>query len=509
MATAFDFHTLSLSIDQTLAEYQQALEQSKAAGLGMNVWEVATGDRSQTLRFRHEHAHFSSFMASGLADLYGIFGDYALVFLHAVMDRLVYQPNLPANVPLLLTPVNESQMQTAARDLIARAWKQFNTIRAIFFGFGGKHTVADLLNPETQEVFWKEFGNPRLYPIIGRFGQLMSQLLPAEDINKRDLTKASALPPVKLNGTLHELTTRSVMEAYAITIEILNTYFRGVHTDLTFYSESPSRNPGSFYTIAIEYALHHAIQPQTTLQEFLSGSAPIEVYYLMAALSFAAMQVPVIQELDGNVSIAGNLNTLIPAWRFWMIVDARVKRLIPDLPQNVRSAASAHEFLGWLRKCSEAIGDPISATHATRAKEAVENDPRLSNMSPESQSLIDLSWAARANLETFPNEYVLDAGLFAQRYPCQPRFIRTLDSKLVIIGETPAFQSRYVAEQAVPILEAAIFPEHWDATWEKMPEISEEERADLIKGVAGYCAFLFNDAKAGQDPSLPTVTPQL
>jgi hypothetical protein len=84
VTVAFDIHTLSLTIDQTLDEFREAIAGSEGT-LGLHLWEVNAGRRSQVLRFRHEHAHFTSYMASGLADLYGVFSDYLLVFLFLVL----------------------------------------------------------------------------------------------------------------------------------------------------------------------------------------------------------------------------------------------------------------------------------------------------------------------------------------------------------------------------------------------------------------------------------------
>ena len=49
-----------------------------------------------------------------------------------------------------------------------------------------------------------------------------------------------------------------------------------------------------------------------------------------------------------------------------------------------------------------------------------DSQPELFGKSPEKQSIIHLSWAARANFCLAPNECVLDGGLFAEHFPCQP-----------------------------------------------------------------------------------------
>jgi len=285
------------------------------------------------------------------------------------------------------------------------------------------------------------------------------------------------------------------MEAYAITIELLATHFSKVETDLTYYGQPAIRNPGPHYTVALEFVLEHATAggQSTTLKQYLSGQAPIDVYYLVAVISFAAMQLPVIQKRTGAVYINGNLATLCPAYRFILIVDALENGRIDKLPAAVRSAEARSALLDWLRASHNAIGDPITMQLYDAVQEAFDSDSKLQNMSQTSQSLIDLPWAARANFCMAPNEYVLGYAAFAEHYPCQPRYVRTSDGKLSFVGEQEAFRAQYVVEHAVPVLQSAIFAERWDSTWAKMPEISANERLESIKQSLWGIGFLSED----------------
>ena len=157
------------------------------------------------------------------------------------------------------------------------------------------------------------------------------------------------------------------------------------------------------------------------------------------------MQVPVIQNLGGEVAFGGNLNTLCPAYRFYMMVNALRDNQIPPFPPNIRNVNPNEALLTWLCSCHEAIGDSATMSICKDVHAAFGVDPRLSGMTAESQSLIELSWAARANFYQEPGEYVLDAGLFAETYPCQPRYIRTNDGKLGMIGDKKSFQRKYIA----------------------------------------------------------------
>ena len=546
MTVAFDFHTLSLTIDHALDEYLQLRgrngepklvslkELRRHAGIappepsagpeppdmvpaadvldavmGINLAEAPVGDRSKFLRFRHEHAHFTSFVASGLADLYGVFSDYILVFLSLALVGQAADPSkIELEVPLI-AGADADKLSPQTRDVINRAWRQINHARAFFFGFGTTLSLGELLDLQTQDQFWKIHFQPRFTPIVQRYYGLMSGLLPARP-GGADLTRQSALPPVVVNEKRRVLTTRAVMEAYAITIELFHTHFRKLETNLTFYGSPTVRDPGPLYTIAIEYALENSgASPTATLGEFLQGEAPLELYYLIAALSFAAMQVPVIQMLNGNVVVAGNLQTLCPAYRFRNMVDALKQNRIPPLPANVRSEESGAALLSWLWSCHEAIGDHDTKPIYEHVNEQFDSDPALRAMSREKQTLVQLSWAARANFCRSPNEYVLDAGLFSERYPCQPRFIRTSDGRLAANADSmDRFATRHLTEHALPMLEAAVFAEHWDSAWAKMPEIAATARARQLELALLWCnaGFSFADFDAAKPPAYPKIT---
>jgi hypothetical protein len=499
MTVAFDFHTLSLTIDHSQSEYQQAT----ASGLGLNIWETVSGDRSKVLRFRHEHAHFTSFMASGLADLYGVISDYLLVFLYQVL-RQQTENSSTLELPL----INDFGSSDAAGrwGVVKRAWRQINFISALLFGFGTRLDLGELLDSDPQVAFWSIYFEERFTPIVNRYYRLMSRLTP-NIASGLDLRQYRALPAAVLKTRERDITARAVMEAYAITLEIMNTYLRKVETSLTFYGSPIVRNPGPLYTVAIEYALEQAgLKQKVSLEDFMSGKAPPDFYYLVTTLSFAAMQVPVIQNFEGEVAFGGNLNTLCPAYRFYMLVNALSANQIPPFPPNILNVDKNNALLSWLRSCHEAIGDSATMSICKKVHGAFGVDTRLSGMTAESQSLIELSWAARANFYQEPGEYVLDAGLFAETYPCQPRYIRTNDGKLAMIGDMKRFQTRYIAEHAVPILEAAVFGEQWDSTWAKMPEIAPKERSGMITSALVYAGLLFRYIDPQSDPQLPEIS---
>jgi hypothetical protein len=500
VSISFDFHTMSVTLDQTLAEYRGQLNSE----LGLHVWERVSGDRSKTLRFRHEHAHFTSFMASGLSDLYGVFSDYVIAFLYLIVRReLIAAGNGQVLVPLLADRGTDSTRSA----VIERAWKQINVTRSFFLGFGTQCSFGELTDLQPQFEFWELYSDLRFVPRIQRYFELATALAPL-GFTAVELADRAALPAVTVQGRTRQMTSRAVMEAYALTIELLNAYFRGVWTESTYYSSPVERKPGPLYTVAIEYVLEcHAAFATTTLDDVLRGAAPIEVYYTIAALSFAAMQVPVFQQQDGNVRIDGNADTLCPAYRFKLMTDAMARHDVPPLPNGVRSEGGRADLLHWLRQCHAAIGDTVSMQFYEEVHDQIATDPAAALQDSIVKTPIELTWAARENFFESPGEYIFDAGLFAERYPSQLRYVRSSDGKLLHSGEDlKLFQARYLDEHSVPLLEAAVFDQSWDATWAKMPEILPSDRARTIADAFSFASyfFMYHD-EDGSDPEIPAI----
>ncbi|HJZ93966.1 MAG TPA: hypothetical protein VKE40_24035 [Gemmataceae bacterium] len=495
MTTSFDFHTLSLTIDQTLAEYNRA----RVPGpLGLHLYEVVQGDRSKILRFRHEHAHFTSFLATGLADLYGVFSDYTLALLYAYVHRQMTGDGAAALTLPLIMPGEEGSPAHGSE--LRRAWDQVNNLQAFLFGFGTSATVPALVDTGPQDDFWAAHFDLCFSRIVQRFYRLLESL--ATDAGTA-YPGGRALPLITVPQGQRVLSARAVMEAYAITIEVLNTHFRGIRTEYTTYSEPVVRNPGPLYTAAVECLLG-AGGRNSSLDEFLAGRAPPDVYYLVVAASFAAMQVPVVQQLDGEVEFGGRPGALSPAHRLHRLAGRLSQGELGPVPAKIRGDREA--LLTWLRSCHRAWGDEDPIVALSAAHERHQSDPALRDVPAHEKSMIQMAWSTRANFFGDPNDFVLDAGMFSERYPCQVRYVRTRDGKLVALGEAKNIQARYLADHTPVMLQAAVFARHWSSTWEKLPEVPAADRADSLAGSIAWAGCLFGDAARGREWKVPAIT---
>lgn len=487
MPVSFDFHTMSLTIDMTLDEYAAAAGIDQESGqlgiLGLALLDVTDGDRSQFLRFRHEHAHFTSFVATGLADLYGVVSDYLLVALHSVVRRQVESGSGEVVVPLL----DESTPDRPELEVVRPLWNSVNQLRAFLFGFGTRAGLDRICDVGVHDEFWGEYFEEAYRPIVERYYTLLDRVRggPADAAP----AATPALPRVPVDGRQKVLTARSVMEAYAVAIELVAAYFVSVTTELTTYYEPPGRDPGQLYTVALDYCLGR-LMPHTSTSDYFAGTADRSAYYLVMSTTYAAMQVPVIQSNDGNVFLGAGPDALCVARRFQRIVDGVAEGRIPWPPEDPKNVEDRDaRVLDWLRGCHAALGSEEALDIDKHVLESTAADPEFAGRTSREQSLIDLSWAARANLMREPVQYVYDAGLFAETYDCQPRYVRTGDNRIVVNAELGHAQATYAAEHAVPVLEAAVFAEQWDVAWAKLPELPAAERTDFLQSVYGYAGW--------------------
>ena len=505
---AFDFHTLSLTIDSTFEEYDSATGVSQGATiLGLNIADVLRGDRSKFLRFRHEHAHFTSFVGSGLVDLYGVLSDYLSLLCYVVLREEVKE-----SPETLWVPVYDARRPDHAA--LHSAYQQLNAVRALLFGFGSRTPLGAILDSAVQDAFWQRRYESRFQLMVGRYYDLLRRLAGAPHPMTEGEASGPSQPSVSVGGKQRPLSARAVMEAYAITIELAATHLRKVESNLTHYGSPTARQPGPLYTVALQHVLEHLRWPEpVSLEAFLTGRAPLECYYVVPVLTFAAMQVPVLQILEGDYLVWGDRRNLSVAHAFDLIVAGIEDGALAAPPPNLRNSENAdQELLDWLGTCRSRLGDDSTMQIYTEVQKAFERDERLKAMSATSQTISELVWAGRANFLREPAEYVLDAGLFAEAYPCQPRFVRTADNRVIGLaddGNSGLLQARYVSEQAVPILEAAVFGEQWESVWAKLPEVAQEDRPGLVQAAIFAIAAQFDDLDAIGDPPPVQVSPSL
>jgi hypothetical protein len=483
----FDFHTLAINIDQPLSEYTEM----QTPLLGLHLYAIVSGDRGKVLQFRHEHAHFASFTASGLADLQGIFSDYRWAFLHALMrDCNKTRKDNRSMIPVI-NDCNYDDLSDLDR-IVLTAWRQIDTQVAYFMGFNANTSVRDLVDFEPQEAFWGWFFDSPYTGFVKNYHDLVSGL--AKALALRHLDQDRAAPLVRLRNRDLTISSRSVMEAYALTIEALNTHFRGVTTSLT-YNDRPLRTPGPLYTLAIEYALDNAGFAGTdAVQDYFAGKLPLNIYYTIAALSFASMQIPFLLKPDGHFSADADLRLLCPGHRFVRMIEALTDGRLSAFPEGSRSKIPLY---AWLRACHESIGDGMTMDIYEAVHSEVERDAKLKrSLENAHKSIIHLCFAARENFVADPNEFVLDAGLFVGKYPCQVRFVRTIDGRLVYEAfgedELQQFRARWTDDHSMPVLTAACFTKSWHATWSRMPEIAEDERLGAIQTAYTYTSAMFS-----------------
>ena len=112
------------------------------------------------------------------------------------------------------------------------------------------------------------------------------------------------------------MSSRSVIEAYAITIEVIAEYVKSLWTSLTVLRQEPKRIPPRIYSVALEKILEVILPGHAfSVSQYLCGQAGSDVYSAVALTAFAAMQVPVVEDPQGDSIVMGSLKQLHPALR--------------------------------------------------------------------------------------------------------------------------------------------------------------------------------------------------
>src|SRR5579872_284054 len=244
MDPVYDFRSQTLFVPYTEAEYRKAVGDWR---LGPNIYADVGGSTDFKVKFRHEHAHFSSYMASGLVDLHTFFKDHRLAIGYALVNHFAQRSDGALEVPLLVSE-DDSKIARLGRLVI----DQLRSQEAFFLGYGTNKTPRQLFNSEYIDSLFRLLA-PDNDPDTGMkivntlyYRRFLRQLYFTTDVNLLDNPEVLT-PMVSFNPSEARVavTSRAVMEAYAITVEVIADYVKAVTTSVDIGRTHSKRLPGA------------------------------------------------------------------------------------------------------------------------------------------------------------------------------------------------------------------------------------------------------------------------
>ena len=480
MSIYYDHHTQRIRVPHTRAEYLQALGSTRPCGIHLYA---AIDDRlDYRVQFRHEHAHFASFQATGLAELQAIFSDYKLFLFHLIVRHFYQEGSGKLRVPLIRRHDASSELNS----LIGRAIKQINQQESLFFGYGTNASIDELFSTHIQEELVKKLSNGRSYivPNMMRYRKFLRQMRFATDPTIAMHPDAASVFIQFGESEKIRVSSRSVQEAYAITIEVISEYIKAIFTSLNSRGSESKRMPPKSNTVAITYILSAITDTAITLKDYVFGRAGARIYWAVALVALAAMQVPVMEDLEGEPIAMGSLKQLSPATRLGFILKAIESGTIPNPLKTY--GQQDHDVLRWLDQAHSAIGDPWSLKFYMNIAHIIHSMPDEYRTKFKKFSMHKTSWAARSNFVTSPKDWIMEAGFFTENSPVQIRYIQTSDGSIITDAEPDVAQDQlvfeYLVDCGIHILEAMIFDDKWHSDWDKVgPNYSDVEQIAGIK----------------------------
>lgn len=488
MDPIYDFRSATLFVPYTEAEYRKAVGDWH---LGPNIYADFGGSTDFKVKFRHEHAHFSSYMASGLVDLHTFFKNQRLAIGWALVNHFACRSDGVLEVPLLVSE-DHSEIARHGRLVI----DQLRSQEAFFLGYGTNKTPRQLFNseymdslfrllaPDDDSDAWLNIAVNTLY-----YRRFLRQLYFTTDVNLLDnpevLTPMVSFDP---GETKVAVTSRAVMEAYAITIEVIAEYVKAVRTSADIGRTHAKRLPGALDQPALLLAIECLSSEPVSLEDYVSGAHVFKegsgLYQSVALVAFASMQVPVLEELNADTLVLGSAKQLCPALRFLHIVDNIAKGTIPH-PRGVLDQDRIG-ILKWIDEAHKSVGDPWSLKICGHLFEECKADPRKYDLERQLWDLTLAGHAGRVNFFAAPHEMIEDAGIWLNAPPCWVRYVGTADGKFVSwinTDDTDAVRLNRLMDINTQIVEAIVFGDVWHSTWEKLADYNDISK-DVVMSLA-------------------------
>ncbi|MFO0815319.1 MAG: hypothetical protein U0796_19055 [Gemmatales bacterium] len=480
MSIVFDHQSNSLRIDHTYDEFMKGHFQGQ-----MPAYNSADGTVANHISYRHEHAHFTSFLATGLSELQSITQNFRFSLLISTFVELLRKSPDELVVPLI-KPGSRSDLSLEYIAGLSEAWDQSFSIESSLLGYGINQSVSETFRFGVADRMGELVQNPLLQFNLPRYRRFLKQILFSTP--PQHVTKPGALSVrVELrDGKNMSLSPRSVLEAFAITIEVIAEYIKCIRTSANVLRTEPKRVPPRMYTVALEEILE-AIVPERNIgvDDYIYGKAGSDVYWAVALTSFAAMQVPVIEDVQGDAVVMGSLKQLNPAMRLVYILNGIQSGSVPN-PLDTYRNRDTNEIFQWIVKSHESVNDYWSIKFNQHIHDLV-----MSNFDHfrSNNSMHKMSWLARAMTYANPVEMIGDGGAWLG---LAPRYVRTSDNKFVIYGndkddevKRDAFAG-YVDANAIYILQAMTFGDSWDTCWDKVAGLDTDGKLSAMTLALGF-----------------------
>jgi hypothetical protein len=347
-------------------------------------------DIDSRIKHRHEHAHFFSFNATGLSDIHSIFQNY----LEAILELGVTK-YINSNDSITLPFCSDNKLKTKFDAAFQNAINQVKEQEAYMFGYGSNKSIYDIFNPKPQYEFLSFFDakndvSTSLAATMMLHKNLVTQLLFSLDSEYFD-SPVISLPQY---GD-RKINSRSVMEAYAITIEIVSEYIKAVvlgKDDRERHSKK--RIPSTIDRVALEACFSILADDSIDIASYVAfASVEPELYWSISLVTFSALMVPAIN-IDNSVVTMGGIKQLNPAHRLVHIL-GYIQAGILEHPRSIYGKLEAEVIHDWINKAHKVIGDPWSLKFAKNAFSHVVSNPDLYDYDSQFENPERLSMVAR------------------------------------------------------------------------------------------------------------------
>src|SRR5438105_197554 len=191
MPVAYDPQSNSLQVEHTRDEYLKAVNQ-----FGLYIWGGVDDDIGHRIAFRHEHAHFTSILATDLSELRSIVQDWKHTILVAALQEAVR--NKAIVVPVLRGPGGTLSAEQSR--VVIDAWTQATWVEGYLLGFGTSKSVGELFRFSLVDRFVETFDTPLTRFNAPRFRKLLKQINFTTSFHILN-NPAASMPNFRADGT--------------------------------------------------------------------------------------------------------------------------------------------------------------------------------------------------------------------------------------------------------------------------------------------------------------------